>query len=223
MGKDNLFHKRKARKKEQLARRGKQRDPYAKVLIACEGKKTEPLYFEDIKDYFALNSVNVKVSGECGSDPVSVFKHGKQLYREEREKGDSFDKVYCVFDQDAHASYIQAIKDINNAWPNNTFIAINSVPCFEYWLLLHFQYTTKPFKALPNNSACNQVLTQLKSHIPDYTKGKCGIFAATCEQLNSAKERATKALRTAQESDTDNPTTHVHELVSYLQDIKKPL
>ena len=39
MGKDNLFHKRKARKKEQLARRGKQRDPYAKVLIVCEGKK----------------------------------------------------------------------------------------------------------------------------------------------------------------------------------------
>jgi len=51
MGSDDLFHKRKAKNAQQLARRKARRAPYAKVLIVCEGEKTEPLYLNDLKDY----------------------------------------------------------------------------------------------------------------------------------------------------------------------------
>lgn len=49
MGTDDLFHKRRAKKAKDLRRRKARRDPYDKVLIVCEGSKTEPYYFTDHK------------------------------------------------------------------------------------------------------------------------------------------------------------------------------
>lgn len=48
MGTDNLFHKRKARPPSSFQRRAARRAPYAKVLIVCEGEKTEPNYFKGL-------------------------------------------------------------------------------------------------------------------------------------------------------------------------------
>lgn len=220
MGTDNLFHKRKARNARQLSRKKARREPYAKVLIVCEGEKTEPRYFSGLKDHYALNSANVEICGDCGSDPVSIVNYAKQRYREERDAGDAFDKVYCVFDKDTHANYHQALSLIHNWAPKNTLEAITSVPCFEYWLLLHYEYTTQPFARQAGNSACAQVLSRLKHCMPEYTKGKGEIFRDLLGQLPFAIKNAERGLKTAGANDTDNPTTRVHELVQFLQRIK---
>lgn len=220
MGTDNLFHKRRAKNVGQLARRKPQRDSYAKILIVCEGEKTEPNYFQGAKDYYALNSANVEICGDCGSDPVSIIKYAKQCYREERDAGDAFDKIFCVFDRDAHPHYTQAMNEISGATPKNTFEAINSVPCFEYWLLLHFIHTTHPYAAQHNNSACNQVLSELRAYMPGYAKGRVDVFKELVDQLDFAIQNAIRAWQTAQANGTDNPSTQVHELIEYLKNIK---
>ena len=46
MGSDDLFHKRKAKQTRDLKRKKDKRAPYDKVLIVCEGGKTEPNYFQ---------------------------------------------------------------------------------------------------------------------------------------------------------------------------------
>lgn len=104
MGTDDLFHKRKAKKASDLTRRKARRAPYTKVLLVCEGEKTEPHYFNGLKDHYGLNSANVEICGDCGSDPLSIIDHAKQRYREEKDAGDAFDRVFCVFDKDAHAN-----------------------------------------------------------------------------------------------------------------------
>lgn len=220
MGTDNLFYKRKAILAAKLVRRKSRRDPYDKVLIVCEGEKTEPNYFNGLKDHYGLNGTNVEVCGECDSDPHSIVEFARGRYREEKNAGDSFDRVYCVFDKDTHASYQQAIDQINRATPKGIFFAITSVPCFEYWLLLHFQYTTKPYEPLPGNSAGNQLLTDLKAVMPDYKKEQKDTFSVLLGQLNFAKHNAERVLVACQSGHTDNPSTHVHELVEYLQQIK---
>jgi len=222
MGTDNLFHKRKAKSAKGLQRRTARRDPYAKVLIVCEGEKTEPRYFQDLRNHYGLNTANIEVCGECGSDPNSVLQFATQRYREEKDAGDAFDQVFCVFDKDAHANYDKALNAIAKAQPRNTFVAMNSVPCFEYWLLLHFIYSTRPYLALPGNSAGNQVLSELRGYLPDYEKGADNIFALLLDQLEFAKNNAVRSLREAQASGTDNPSTRIHELVSFLQAIKMP-
>ncbi|SCZ84374.1 RloB family protein [Nitrosomonas mobilis] len=222
MGTDNLFHKRKAKSAKGLQRRIARRDPYAKVLIVCEGEKTEPRYFQDLRNHYGLNTANIEVCGECGSDPNSVLQFATQRYREEKDAGDAFDQVFCVFDKDIHANYDEALNAIAKAQPRNTFVVMNSVPCFEYWLLLHFIYSTRPYLALPGNSAGNQVLSELRGYLPDYEKGANNIFAMLLDQLEFAKSNAERSLNEAQANVTDNPTTRIHELVNFLQEIKMP-
>lgn len=222
MGTDNLFHRRKPKSAAGLKRREVKRAAYVKVLIVCEGEKTEPNYFNGVRNFYGLNSANVEVCGDCDSDPMSIVRYAKQRYRQEKDAGDAYDKVYCVFDQDAHAHYARAVDAIRSTTPKDTYVAITSVPCFEYWLLLHFSYTTRPYNALPGNSAGNQVLNELKDYMPDYEKGADDIFATLIEQLDFAKHNAERSLQSAVADGTDNPTTRVHELVHFLQNIKEP-
>lgn len=218
MGTNNLFRKRRGKGPRDLRRHKPYRKPYAKVLVVCEGENTEPHYFNGLINHYGLSSAAVKVcGGECGSDPFSIFRHAQKRYRDERGSGDPFDRVYCVFDKDAHGTYKKALDSIKRARPKDKFFATNSVPCFEYWLLLHFQFTTKPYEALPGNSACNQVLTVLKTHMPRYSKGDSDSFLVLEEKLDAALKNANRALRDARNQKTDNPTTRVHELVEYLR------
>lgn len=226
MGTDNLHHKRKPKSVDESRRRKPVRASYDKVLIVCEGSKAEPLYFQELVDHYEIHSANVRISGDCGSDPVSVVKHGIQLYQAEKQSASGpFDRVYCVFDRDAHANYRQANEIVGGVKPKGVFFATPSVPCFEYWLLLHFDYTTAPFSAVGGTSSCAAALEKLNSDWPEYAKGRAGTFLHTLnlrnDELGYAKANAGRALRAAGENHTDNPSTHVHELVDYLQGIKK--
>jgi hypothetical protein len=222
MGSDDYFHKRKAKLVRDLKRKQAKRATYEKVLIVCEGEKTEPNYFRELRDFCRLNSANIEISGDCGSAPISVVERAKQLYRDEHRKGIPFDRVYCVFDKDTHRSYEPALQAIKQVSPKATFFAINSVPCFEYWLLLHFCYTEKPFHGVTGaKSSGDQVLDELRKYIVDYAKGNHGYFERLIDALPQAIQYSKRALKSANISGADNPTTLVHELVEYLQGLKK--
>ena len=220
MGKENRFRKRKPKGIRELKRREHKRAPYDKVLIVTEGKKTEPEYFNDLKKYYRIHSANIKIDGSGDSSPESVVKYGKKLYEDERSRGDAFDRVYFVFDKDTHLTYSQALDEIKRYRRKNTFFAINSVPCFEYWLLLHFTYTTEPFKAAGKLSAADAVTQKVRKHIPDYEKSTTGLFVQLYDQLEQAKKNAVLSIEEAGKTGTDNPSTRVHELVDYLQNVK---
>lgn len=217
MGTDNLFHKRKAIK---LERSEPNRERYDKVLIVCEGSKTEPNYFQELIDHHEINTANVRVDGSCGSAPISVVNHALQLYRKEKDKGDSYDRVYCVMDRDAHPSFDEALRSLAARKPVDVFYATVSIPCFEYWLLLHFFYTRAAFTSVGSASMGDAALAALKTYWPEYGKGRGGTFSHLQDQLEFAKANAKRGLEDAQRSASDNPTTNVHELVEYLQNIK---
>ena len=204
---------RKETKREALERRKPRRKPFAKILIVCEGKKTEPGYINGLKNKLRLSSANIKIVGK-GVAPTSIVTSAAKLYQKENRAGDPFDKVFCVFDKDQHAKYDEALEIINNKKPKEVFTAITSVPAFEYWLLLHHKYSTRP---------CNSsgVLKDLKCHMPKYQKGDETIFDQLQEKLEKAKENARLSLNSARKNNTDNPSTRVHELVAFLEGIKQ--
>jgi len=73
MGTDNLFHKKRERGIRDLKRKTAQRSSYDRVLIVCEGEKTEPNYFNELIRDKKLNTANVVVEdSRHGSDPMSV-------------------------------------------------------------------------------------------------------------------------------------------------------
>jgi hypothetical protein len=99
--------------------------------------------------------------------------------------------------------------------------AIPSVPCFEFWLLLHFTYTTKPFDAPAGNSICFRVIEELKNYLPAYQKGDQDIFNKIQDKLDNAITNARSVEQYHQTSGTNNPSTLVHSMVEYLRNLKK--
>lgn len=219
MGSENLFHKRKAKDLKALKRTQKKRSPYDKVLIVCEGSKTEPNYLQEAIDYYKLNTANVEVDNKCGSSPKSVLERARALYKASRKAGDPYDRVYCVIDKDSHSTYQSTIDSIESLKP---FFAISSIPCFEYWILLHFEKTRAPFHATGSKSICESVESRLKTFKPEYEKGNSGLFLELLDSLENAIKNAEQALNEALRENEPNPSTNMHELITYLRELSAP-
>lgn len=221
MGTDNIFHRRKAKKAKDVQRNKALRERYQKVLIVSEGSKTEPNYFTEIKSHYEINTANIRISGKCGSDPVSVVRHGKELYAEEIQKGlEPYDRVFCVFDRDQHENFAEAVSLVDSFHPKNTYKAIISIPCFEVWLLLHYNYSSAEFISNGGKSSGKLVMDELLRYWPNYTKGQHGAFEYLFNQMDVAIHSAARLNKEVTARGGDNPTSNIHELVTYLRDIK---
>ena len=89
-----------------LSRRRGKRPPYDRVLIVCEGEKTEPNYFNDIRRQNRVPSAHVRVlPSDYGTQPRQVVNFAEYLFLESRE----YDWVFAVFDRDEHPTYHDAI------------------------------------------------------------------------------------------------------------------
>ena len=207
--------RRKPRQRGQLRRKGPKREPYDRVLIVCEGSKTEPSYFQALVDRYRLSTANVVITGS-GSDPSSLVNKAKSLRDEEKRRGDQYDAVYCVFDRDQHAHFNAASNEVLSA----KLKLARSWPCFEFWLLLHFVYHRRPYAPSGNRTAAQNCVRELQQHLPSYTKGNAGVFEALEGQMETAKFNAGRALSDAEVTERYNPSTEVHGLVAYLQVLK---
>ncbi len=223
MGSDNLFHRRTVKKAVALRRAAQKREPYDMVLIVCEGGKTEPNYLQELRDAFRLSTANIKIVGDqCGSSPRNVVEYALAEYRKERR----YNRIFCVFDKDRHTTYNEALARIRDVrlQKGDSIQAITSVPCFEVWPLLHFDYTTRSFGSTgKSGSICASVIKMLKhrTRIPGYAKGTTGLFSSLQERLPDAIANAKRLEEHGETSNTDNPSTQMHHLVEYLRDLKK--
>jgi len=220
MGSDDLFHKRKAKKTEDLKRPKQSREPYDKVLVVCEGEKTEPHYLIALRDHLKLSQANIKIDPDSNSSPTSVVKYAKELIKQSEK--DPYDHVFCVIDRDRHADFDKAIAQINGYRNKSTKLhAIVSNPCFEYWILLHFDYTTKLFGTSGDSPCMDLIKNDLRTFIPNYEKGDKTIMPPIIKAgLDRALAYAKKANETARRNNTDAPTTQMNELVEYLKNLK---
>ena len=165
--------RRKPKNQHNLSRKKPKREPYNRVLIVCEGKKTEPYYFSDLRNHYGLSTANIAVTPANGSDPISIVKYAKKCQQDEKKQGEQFDRIYCVFDRDEHINFSAACDQI----VANGFQSVRSWPCFEYWLLLHFSYHRKPFLATQGRTAAQYCQSVLKTKMPTYLKGEKSLFS----------------------------------------------
>ncbi len=207
--------RREGRRRGQLQRRGPEREPYDRVLILCEGEKTEPSYFRSLVDQFRLSTANIDVAAS-GSDPRSLVNRAKRLRDDEKRRGDRYDAVYCVFDRDEHAHFDTATFEAHSA----KLKLARSWPCFEFWLLLHFVYHRRPYAPSGNRTAAENCVKELRQYLPGYTKGNAGVFEELEDRMENAKSNARLALSDVEATARYDPSTEVHCLVEYLQTLK---
>jgi len=186
------------------------------VLIVCEGEKTEPEYFKGLQKLHRLSNANITIVPGDGNDPVSIVKHALKA-------GGDFDRVFCVFDRDGHANYQEALDLVANLTlgKKGKLTAVTSVPCFEIWILLHFAYTTAPFVISGGRSACDNVISAIRGHMPEYQKALASVFEQLQPHLDTASTHGNRLAQHNRDTESPNPATKVHELVKYLRELKK--
>ncbi len=214
------------RQKKQLERKQGRRASYDRILMVTEGSKTEPNYFREIRSAFRLHTANVEVRpSEWGTAPIQVVQYAQELF----EKGDhhkniqrrAFEQVCAVFDRDDHASYHDALalaQELNGKLRNDArqpvvFQAIASVPCFELWLLLHYEDVQAPLHR-------DDVMRHLKQHIPGYEKGSGNAFAITSAHLAVATARAERLAQRFSAHTDPEPFTAIADLVKRLTTLR---
>lgn len=223
---DKLFQKRKAAIRKDLERKKATRNERKRVLIICEGEKTEPLYFRELISFFCLSTADIKICGkECGSDPLSVVKYGEYCFNNDND----FDFISFVFDRDAHKTYDKALDKINNMKRKNKFRktsinAITSNPCFELWFLMHFAFSSRPYSVKGCKSSADCLIDDLKKYeiFKNYSKSICNYFGEIIDKIEIAMKNSERLLLEGREEENKhhlNPSTFVHELVKILQNI----
>ena len=222
MGNDDLFHKRKARATKTYLRKNPTIQGKQRVLIVCEGEKTEPNYLKGLRVALGLHPVNMVIDDKkSGLDPKRLVEHAIKQFNKDK----SFDHVFCVFDKDKHPTYAAALDKIGATHLKGgaKLHAITSVPCFEVWVFLHFAYTTGAFQAAAHDSNCALVVKELRKEgrIPGYEKGTESVFDALGDKLDTAILHAKRLEEFHMTSGTDNPSTKVYKLVEHLQGMKK--
>jgi hypothetical protein len=175
------------------------RQPKHTVLIYCGANRTEPDYFEGLRELLRAANVTMTVRAE-GVDPVRLINRAAE-FRERRR--DVFDEVWCVVDTDEFDIPAAVVASRRH----NVNLAVSN-PCFELWLLLHHTDCTAYCQGYAD------VLTRLRRHVPGYDKAAMD-FRAFAAGIEAAIERAEKL----DSSGTDherNPSRGVWVLVKRL-------
>lgn len=183
--------------------------PTPTTLVLSEDSKSSKNYLEDAKLSFRAQ-LKVKVAHAGVTDPIGITKAG---IREARR----FDKVFCVLDRDEHHGFDDAMR---LAAPVENLFVIPSHPCFEYWLLLHFQFSRRPYARAGNKSPADCLLDDLRA-IPElrsYSKGSTeGLFAVLAGRMDDATRHAIRSLEQSREDGNPNPSTKLHELIAEIR------
>ncbi len=201
------------RRDSRLRRRAGSRPPRSITLIVCEGE-TELEYLAVLCNRLGLLPTEVILAENTeGSAPISVVACAE---RRAKERG-GYDHIFCVFDRDSHESFERARSRIRQLASRRSAALpireIVSIPCFEIWVLLHFEQSDAQF------AECSEVLSRIRDrHMPDYVKAKVRVANALVDRLDVALASAAW-LELRAEGNNWNPYTEVHQLVEHLRTV----
>ena len=174
-------------------------------VIAVEGEKTEEQYFS----LFENKRVHVEVL-PTGPDGLSAPKYVLERLVKSEEKYDlgADDERWLVADVDRQRG--QFLGEVTRAAQESGYSLALSNPCFELWLLLHFQ------DADFSDADCHAVIERLRPYTDGHNKAKIKLDVYTLDKIREAAGRA-RVLSGERETRWPHfPGTHLFKLVERL-------
>ena len=171
------------------------------ILIICEGE-SEQTYFKDLK-----NREDLKF-------PIRPELSNKSSYKEIFEKvkknndPEVYEHIYCLMDLDhiiKHKMYPEYEKAKHELQKECKIVSIiESCPCFELWICLHFEKTQS------GEIDCDTFIkNRLKKHIPSYEKNMEKLYTLTKDKLLTALKNANE-INENREKQIENKTYPNH-------------
>lgn len=146
-----------------LKRRAAKREPKRRFIIFCEGAKTEPAYFNALRQHCSSALIEVKplpAQGVPDTLTKNAVAEAKRLRRGGIDSLGQRDEVWAVFDRDEHPKFDEAVQRCES----NRVGVGRSNPCFEVWLILHFEDYHKGGDRHTVQERCQQVHSGYDKH-----------------------------------------------------------
>jgi hypothetical protein len=132
---------RRSRGSARLERKVATRAPKKRVVVVCEGEKTEPMYLKLVNARSESALIELVVVDEPSTAPKQLVeracrekKAAEKQARRTKDPNTNIDELWCAFDVDEHPLIREACQQADD---NGIHLAISN-PCIELWLLLHF-------------------------------------------------------------------------------------
>ena len=190
-----------------LSRREKVRK-LRRILIVCEGKKTEPNYFKEFQTNPEVYD-HIDIQG-TGCNTVSLINEAIRIKNEAIQRKEPYIETWCVFDKDDFP--IELFENAIRLANKNKIECAYSIEAFELWYLLHFNYYDS---ALPRLQYIDKLSGLLKK---PYKKNDEKIYSLLKNRQNRAIQNARKLFsrQCALPLKEQNPVTTVFKLVEKL-------
>lgn len=194
-----------------LKRKVATRKPRKTLVVFCEGERTEPEYLNALKRQPSVRdvaAVDLRVeTGQGGPVPKTLVAMATDARRRAMDEDAEIDEFWCVFDVEWPRNHPGLEEAVKQAHANGIKLAVSN-PCFELWLILHFQNHA----AWLDNNQARRLRRQL-----DESSDK-GLPAARYMPLSAgAARRAAELDRRHQQDGTafphDNPSSGMHRLL----------
>lgn len=122
-----------------LRRSRPNREERQRFILYCEGKNTEPAYFNALRDFYRGTIIEIQCVGAAGV-PTTIRDRAKEhqlkLKKEKRKNPSAAnDTIWAVFDRDDHSNVPDVLQGCESAGVKTAY----SNPCFEVWLILHYE------------------------------------------------------------------------------------
>ena len=215
-------------KKKKNPRRSGVRKYFPVILIVTEGLKTEPSYFRKLREEYGLSKSRVWIVASKRPAPTQLVKEA-QMYIE--NENIDYHSVFCVFDRDDGEKYDQAISELGKLQRRadircKNFVVVPSIPCFEFWYLLHVSASRKPYGLM--GAPCNSLITDLRKFplFAKYDKSDCdGFYDNIAEFRKIAVERSKRILYQARKDKGleyyEDPSSRVFLVVEFLEKLEE--
>jgi hypothetical protein len=176
-----------ARTRRRFQRRPPDLDYRKLFLIATEGAKTEPVYFNMFNSQKTTVHVKLLPAKKHDSSPNRVLKRAQKHVKERGLRKD--DEVWLVIDRDQWTD--DQLNEVFSECRTFGYSLAVSNPKFEYWLLLHFEAG----KGVSSPQDCSR---RLQRYLPNFEKGHVEIrklFPGISNAIRHAKAKDTPLCR----------------------------
>lgn len=189
-----------------LRRRTATRPERKTVLIFCEGEASEPDYINAVKRLPQVKrnvAINIEIDPDRGV-PLTLVERAVARLTSDPE----IDECWCVFDVEWPRHHPNLDKAIRLAKTKGVKLAVSN-PCFELWLILHFQDQT----AFLDTRAAESLSRRLEGRVGKRIDG-----AKYLPLRRDASRRAAALVDRHQRDRTafpdDNPSSSMHDLLA---------
>lgn len=219
-GGDKIFSQKKLEKtKSSFNRKKASMVKLKKLLVACEGSKTEPYYLESFFKYLVkehkINSKSFVIAEHKHTNPIGVLDDLLK-FNVEGLTFKNFEHKWIIIDRDEERTNGggHQLKSYNEALHKARKLGVKvafSNPSYEIWYLLHLQYRDTGLSR-------DDVKKELKKII-GYEKNSKDMFDKLLPNLDTAINNATRLIDNCNKPiGLCNPSTNMHELVKCLND-----